>query len=501
MCSHRLAVILLAVLASVFATVTALHADGFGAIDLGYSVADWFPVDLEGDGTWKLAIATSTVPAQVGVFDPADGAWIFGPFLVPITGRNWGIGDYDSDGNWEVAYLDSLEIRLFDPSTGADMLLWTLPMPREGEEFLTGAVFWGVDSAGSPLVGLHYDTVAIKLGVLSFPQLLIGGVYRICRVSDGSAYAEVSGGSPDWWALHDPSIGSILAISEIGRIENEGMGWWSFEFSATLHLQDEHWNGVSSVPLAWQGAYFPNFGPEYQPATGGYTVRNVALGTDPFATNRLIADVKVDIADQADCLSEFNVATLSTSWSQDIDSMPRFHKPVAFDISATGERVWILPLVESDSWQIRTLESGAIIDTLDAVPSADLWTGPLRGSHESDLFYIKDSSLYIWGLPAIINDDGSVRASIAHGLHFRAFPNPFNGGVQLAWEPGWNVSSIEIFNVLGQPVFRRDLRDSPTLALEWDAQNDLGAGLPSGVYLARLIGRWGSTSIRLVLVR
>lgn len=486
---------------SLFANATTLRADGFRAVDLGYPVAEWFPVDLNGDGTWKLAIATATVPAQVGVFDPADGVWVFGPFPVPVNGRNWGVGDYNDDGDWEVAYLDSLEIRLFDPSTGTDMLLWTLPTPREGEEFLTGALFWGVDSAGSPLVGLPYDTVAIELGALALPRLLIGGVYRTCRVSDGSPYAEVPGGSPEWWVLHDPSSGSILAVPEIGKIENEGMGWWSFEFSAALHLRDEHWNTISSVPLAGQYAYVPNYGPEYHPATGGYTIRSVALGTAPLATNRLLADLKVDIADNPDCLSEFDVATLSASWSEEIDSVPRFRKPAAFDISATGQKIWVLPLIEGDKWEVRSLESGAIIDTLNAVPSADLWTGPLRGSSESDLFYFKDSLLHIWGLPTSVAEQESTMAELPRGPVLTAYPNPFNSSVALTWDQGASATGLTIFNILGQPIRRFNLDDRFATSLEWDGRNNQGARAASGLYFARLSGAKTEATIKLILLR
>lgn len=162
-----------------------LGTDGFARFELGHPMADWVPVDLYGDGTWKLAVLTAEKPARVGVFDPVKATWIDGPRPAPIGGGAWGVGDWNHDGYAEYVYIKADSIRYIDSRTGTDSLLWTLSYRPMGMNVL------GRSPQGGPTVALLCD-----LG--TYPP---GGPYqsyqwRVHELFTGTLIKTFDGSSP-----------------------------------------------------------------------------------------------------------------------------------------------------------------------------------------------------------------------------------------------------------------------------------------------------------------
>jgi len=60
-----------------------------------------------------------------------------------------GVGDYDHDGAVEYAYKVADGIRMYDPVSGQDTLLWSVASEQDGR-----AIFWGESGDSDPLVGI-----------------------------------------------------------------------------------------------------------------------------------------------------------------------------------------------------------------------------------------------------------------------------------------------------------------------------------------------------------
>ena len=83
-------------------------------------------------------------------------------------------------------------------------------------------------------------------------------------------------------------------------------------------------------------------------------------------------------------------------------------------------------------------------------------------------------------------------------------PNPFNSSTQIAYHlPGSGPVELVIHNVLGQPV--RTLVDrfqgAGSYRVEWDARDQQGAPLSSGVYITRLSFPGGVQTQRLLYLK
>ena len=70
-----------------------------------------------------------------------------------------------------------------------------------------------------------------------------------------------------------------------------------------------------------------------------------------------------------------------------------------------------------------------------------------------------------------------------------AYPNPFNGLVNIPFEVPYQTNSkIIIFNVIGQKVNEISIEHFGTgkHTIIWNAENELGQDVGSGVYFAQL---------------
>lgn len=84
------------------------------------------------------------------------------------------------------------------------------------------------------------------------------------------------------------------------------------------------------------------------------------------------------------------------------------------------------------------------------------------------------------------------------------FPNPFNASTQIAYRlaaPG--PVRLEIYNILGQPVrtLVNQFQPAGFYQVPWDARDQRGAALATGVYLTRLRHPAGAQTRRLLYLK
>jgi hypothetical protein len=103
--------------------------------------------------------------------------------------------------------------------------------------------------------------------------------------------------------------------------------------------------------------------------------------------------------------------------------------------------------------------------------------------------------------PTSAVEGGTTNAS---SLHLTAIPNPSTGQVVLQYHvPRATAVTIEIFSAAGTLVRRmvEGARAAGRHAIPWDARDENGHDLPSGVYLARLVTSDGTAQARAVIAR
>jgi hypothetical protein len=187
-------------------------------------------------------------------------------------------------------------------------------------------------------------------------------------------------------------------------------------------------------------------------------------------------------------------------WSTD-RSLPRFSAvaPIVVDQGAT----WAISLKDEIGWQLREMETGVIIDTIPFLPSVRLHSGGLFVAGVADLFFFDET--YMWVLKGGVLEfsANSVTTEMAPaGITLNASPNPFNATVSFSWTALSQPRSLEIYNVLGQPVRTYDLVGNRTSGtLSWDGTDQQGRALASGVYLARLVGEGEVVTVKVVLLK
>jgi hypothetical protein len=89
-------------------------------------------------------------------------------------------------------------------------------------------------------------------------------------------------------------------------------------------------------------------------------------------------------------------------------------------------------------------------------------------------------------------------------LRLSATPNPATGDVVIEYYlPSPTAVTIELFTAGGTLVRRIDAgqQTAGRHAVQWDGRDATARPLPSGVYLARLTTRQGSTTARVVVAR
>ncbi len=83
-----------------------------------------------------------------------------------------------------------------------------------------------------------------------------------------------------------------------------------------------------------------------------------------------------------------------------------------------------------------------------------------------------------------------------------AYPNPFNSSTMLSFfNPGGNEMLIEIFNITGQRIRTFETTNSISGSVYWNAQDDYGSNIASGVYYARAKSGDKSSTVKLVYLK
>ena len=89
-------------------------------------------------------------------------------------------------------------------------------------------------------------------------------------------------------------------------------------------------------------------------------------------------------------------------------------------------------------------------------------------------------------------------------LSLHATPNPTTGDIMIEYQlPVATTVTLEIFSAGGALVRRIEEGEQPAgrHSVSWDGRDATGHSLPSGVYLARLTTREGSTTARVVVAK
>lgn len=467
----------------------------FTRIELGHAVSQWYPVDINGDGRWELAITCAGTPARIGVFSPKNASWLDGPHAVPVVGRTWGVGDYNSDGMLEYSYLNSNTVRLYNPASGTDSALWVSPFTP------SDAVFLGSSAGGRPVVGLTCPGGSYSEGptYIDYPSYVLKEWWfvHVYDLMDGTELDSFSGGSSPWRVVSTlPTLGTNSLIIHQQQMTTEQIFFVQVLYTDAILMLDPQWNQSSVIRFGshWGSAGYPP-DPAYLEHVG-------AIRTGSPSRSLLLVDMLTYRSIRVCNLECYDVDGDSILWSRSFPS-PYYLNFAAYDLNSDGNPALYLPLESGAGWEVRALTTGAILDTLQGMPKADLQTGPLITAGHQDLFYVADSGLYIWGLPTAVFDDEAPTAGIPTSPHLTAFPNPFNSAVRLNWSYSPSATTLEIFNILGQRVRTYDLSTASgsRSSIEWDGRDITGHSVPSGLYFARLAGNRTSLVSKLVLLK
>ncbi len=458
---------------------------GFLEVPLGYQLASWFLFDGDGDGRWEIAAKTLSTPERFGVFDPKRGDWLAGPDSTPIGPSSWTPVDLEGDGGFEYAYVLGHEVRVFVPATGIDSMLWEIPY-----QAVLQTSFWGRSQDGTPLVfvvtsdghsGGQPPTTRHTHDLLTGAPIYSGsgsalGRFVLSGYLGGTQPVLVAEDSYRY-TYHGPAI----------SIQDEWHGFDLFDLEGNWLDRLVYWN--------YFGSHEPNlFGPQLlyaqiaQDSGSGAVLalhfsRNHIFFTEDWWLDRLLAS-----SGGYEQIRHWNGPASSA---------------VAYDLFGVGQPSWLFPLTTA-GWERRSLLNAAVIDTVPGPANVPLSTGPLLSPSEVDLFYIADSTLYLYepDIPSGIFDDPRTQQSEAVPMTLTAYPNPFNAAVTLAWSTSVPVTSLTVHNILGQTVQRFDVAElDGTSGLTWDGRDANGRPVASGIYFARLTTRDQAVTAKIVLLR
>ncbi|GAB4321093.1 MAG: hypothetical protein Kow0074_11830 [Candidatus Zixiibacteriota bacterium] len=484
---------LLAIVCAVLVHSSSIAQSSYGEFQpyqLGYPVAEYRPVDIDDDGVWELAIRTSETPVRYGVYAFAEHAWLDGPRTLPSEPRYWGVADYDRDGALEYAYQDHAQIRLLDIATLSNQLLWQVDSNKAG-----AAMFWGRDSDGDHLVAIRHHSDYSYDQTEQYPYIWTSGYNTKLYIHEllTGTYKHTVNASmrPDKFVPAQPmSEGMRRLVSESVYEHSSSFPDFNYYFER-IHLVNESWEDVSlSTYYGFQGAVFPP-----APLKTVHFASIAESGSQPVCFFLL--------CDRATTFSQPNVGMLQVSdgqsdW-QTWEDRPFVYSDIeAFDIDANNDIEWILVRSDGVGWEIRRSAAPETPMFEPGLPTADLQTGPLEVNETSNLFYIEGDQIFVWK-PGVVTDvsDETIE-SIPDNFVLRAYPNPFNSAVTLTWNHvAVGAAKITLVNTLGHTVRTLDAGSGESSVL-WDARDQRGNPVPSGIYFARLTARNTTSVVRII---
>lgn len=176
-------------------------------------------------------------------------------------------------------------------------------------------------------------------------------------------------------------------------------------------------------------------------------------------------------------------------------------------VSGFDRYEWIVDEADSSSVNNAVEPGESITLQLFVVPNdTGLYLMPLHSAvfyGSGGGFFSTDSSLSVWVSPSVDIDEPGHEDGLLPDQHFtaRAYPNPFNGPVNIAYS-GIGLAGeqlkIEVFNVLGQKVYGHTFRaNSDRGTVVWEPSGTIG----SGTYFYRLISPTARTGGKLLLLK
>ncbi|MCB2212591.1 T9SS type A sorting domain-containing protein [bacterium] len=153
---------------------------------------------------------------------------------------------------------------------------------------------------------------------------------------------------------------------------------------------------------------------------------------------------------------------------------------------------------------IQTLEPGEVFEQsgipvdFSAADRDGFYRITVRTSNQLQTTYAEDHVFVQKGPITGVPDAAEGNAAMPETLELTAFPNPFNGIVEITLNlPAVGTVRVEIVNILGQQVamLADGLMHAGTQTLAWNAED-----APSGVYLVRAIHESGTSSVRKVIL-
>jgi len=461
-------------------------------IQLGQRVEFCQVVDWDRDGLVELAVMTRPHPRQVGVYSPAKQRWVDGPYVAPFAGTQWGAGDYDSDGTIEYAFKKADTICLFRPGIGSIERLWYLAGLAARYAF-----FWNGASTGSEIVAIEQTrnepsgAFYIKRSTTSVVYRLLDGTFRTTH----TGFASTVQLQQD---LQDPFEWRIAMHSEIIWIyDNDEFPMGSSKtYLEELQILDAEWDGIAKYRLAYVDV-------QGRTPLDGYSLRDFSfLPARPGQSERhAIAVEAASGVTFSRGFYGFHTGNGGVDWSLvSRYSSTGYSDICGFDLETGASYQWILPSVACQCWELRNPGIGLVEDTILEMPVVDLLTNFLFDLSYPTLYYIADSLIVIrHGFPPEDVVDPSLPTS---RIPLKAWPNPFNSGVTIAWPDTVLVSSICMVNVLGQSLWRVDFDPAKNhAAVSWDACDASGHPVASGVYFAKANGPGATGTVKLVLLR
>lgn len=103
-----------------------------------------------------------------------------------------------------------------------------------------------------------------------------------------------------------------------------------------------------------------------------------------------------------------------------------------------------------------------------------------------DFFYLlKDNSIYSFKLETVLNNDPNIVPSLPQ---LSCYPNPFNDQIKIiSSEQFFTNTSLNVFDIKGKKIktLLKDQKLNKNQEIIWDAFNDQGHKVPSGVYFLK----------------
>jgi len=327
-------------------------ANQFETLDLGYRVSglsgdlhqDYRPLDLDSDGVVEFGIVTAGSPVKLGVYSPRIRDWQMEPVMIPVSGLQWGIADYDRDGSLEVAYQQNNAVHLYHTVDGTDSLLWQVPVSHRGT-----AAFWGETAEGRDLVGFGQGNTTLLYEVLT------GAFVRSYGVSSGF----------DVFVTDYPEPGQICFAS-LRANDN------------VVTVLDKTWSiaAAFAIPSVHMDPPIPD-----PPALVHFAVSPLIPGSPRY----FIANVIGFWGVRPPYLYGYTEGDYRAAWSA---AAPLRYGIAGFDIDGGGGvPKWVSVLGQQEKlWEFRSIGNGAISNYMAEMPIGNIHTAPLLESGRPNLY-------------------------------------------------------------------------------------------------------------------